>query len=184
MEKSPNIGFTIAAFLVPLSIQAGRGTLVFFFQLNPARIQGKYSFGVIAASVLLLLSLIEAYFVMAPHGVGWIVSVSTLMIVGWVIEIMILKETIFSTQMELFQDKEKWAELKAFYLAQKEMENFLQGEIPQIEVETANEKALPPPEPANKEESKMLALLSELNEHLSGKEARPSLNGTVRGGKN
>ena len=41
-QNAENIGFVIAAFLVPLAIQTGRGTLVFFFQLNPARIQSRY----------------------------------------------------------------------------------------------------------------------------------------------
>lgn len=63
-QNAPNIGFMIAAFLVPLAIQAGRGTLVFFFQLNPAQILGKDSFGIIAASALLILSLVEAYLVL------------------------------------------------------------------------------------------------------------------------
>ena len=40
-QNASNMGFVIAAFLIPLAIQAGRGTLVFFFQLNPAHIQGQ-----------------------------------------------------------------------------------------------------------------------------------------------
>jgi hypothetical protein len=127
-QNAPNIGFTIAAFLVPFAIQAGRGTLVFFFQLNPARIQGRLSFGLVAATVMLILSLVEAYFVMVPYGITWIISVSALMIIGYVIEIMILKETIFATQIELFQDKEKWEEIKGFYIAQTELQKFL-GEL-------------------------------------------------------
>ena len=95
--NAPNIDFTIAVFLVPLAIQAGRGTLVFFFQLNPAQIQSKYSFGIIAATALLLLSLVEAILVLLPFGYSWIISVSTLMLIGWIIEIMILRETIFTT---------------------------------------------------------------------------------------
>jgi hypothetical protein len=51
-QNAPGIGFKIAAFLVPLAIQMGRGTLVFFFQLNPARIQSRLSFGIIAATTL------------------------------------------------------------------------------------------------------------------------------------
>lgn len=82
-QNAPNIGFMIAAFLVPLAIQAGRGTLVFFFQLNPAQIQNKLSFGIIAATALLILSLIEAVLVLYPYGYTWIVSVSTLMLIGW-----------------------------------------------------------------------------------------------------
>ncbi len=126
-RNAPHIGFTIAAFLVPLAIQAGRGTLVFFFQLNPARIQSRFSFGIIAATALLLLSLCEAFFVMRPYGLSWTISVSTLMLIGWVIEIMILRETMFATQMELYQNQEQWRELKNFYIARSEIERFIKG---------------------------------------------------------
>ena len=51
-QNAPHFGFKIAAFLVPLAIQAGRGTLVFFFQLNPARIQSRFSMGITAATTL------------------------------------------------------------------------------------------------------------------------------------
>jgi hypothetical protein len=130
------LGFMIAAFLVPLAIQAGRGTLVFFFQLNPARIQSRYSMGIIAATILLLLSLWEAWLVMSPFGLSWTVSVSTLMLIGWVIEIMILKETMFATQMQLYQNKEQWQELHQFYVARNDFDQFMDelydGKQPQI----------------------------------------------------
>jgi hypothetical protein len=179
-QNAPNIGFTIAAFLVPIAIQAGRGTLVFFFQLNPARIQGRLSFGLVAATVMLILSLVEAYFVMVPYGITWIISVSALMIIGYVIEIMILKETIFATQIELFQDKEKWEEIKGFYIAQTELQKFL-GEL---------KKGNFSPSPVNSEkiefdplpeENKAISLLEELNHHLEGKVHSPSLNGQKKG---
>jgi hypothetical protein len=47
-----------------LKVKNIRGTLVFFFQLNPAHLQSRFSFGIIAATALLLLSLCEAFFVM------------------------------------------------------------------------------------------------------------------------
>lgn len=184
-QNAPNWGFTIAAFLVPLAIQAGRGTLVFFFQLNPAHIQGRLSFGIIAATILLVLSLIEAYLVMAPYGLSWIISVCTLMIIGWVIEVMILKETIFATQIELFQDKERWDEVKGFYIAQTELQKFIEdlnnGKVsallqPEQQVEAQLPQSLPV-------ENKTLSLLEEINQHLQGKDYRPSLNGKVKGRK-
>lgn len=126
-QDAPSIGFAIAAYLVPLAIQAGRGTLVFFFQLNPARIQSKFSFGIIAATALLILSLCEAVLVMLPYGLSWTISVSTLMLIGWVIEIMILRETTFATQMELYQNPAQWQELRNFYIARNEFERFVKG---------------------------------------------------------
>ena len=176
-QNAQNIGFMVAAFLVPLAIQAGRGTLVFFFQLNPAQIQNKLSFGIIAASALLVLSLIEAVLVLLPYGYSWIVSVSTLMLIGWVIEIMILRETILATQMELFSNRERWQEVKDFYIAKAELKHFIAelegGTLPQ---------ALPPVEEEPKEvidldpepkDDLAANLLKELNEHLRGKENRP-----------
>ena len=126
-QNAPNFGFKIAAFLVPLAIQAGRGTLVFFFQLNPTRLHSRFSSGIIAATALLLLSLCEAFFVMWPYGLSWTISVSTLMLIGWVIEIMILRETTFATQMELYQNQAQWQELKNFYVARNEFEQFIKG---------------------------------------------------------
>ena len=168
-QNAPNIGFIIAAFLVPLAIQTGRGTLVFFFQLNPAHIQGRFSFGIIAATVLLLLSIAEACLVLYPYGISWVVSVCTLMLIGWVIEIMILRETIFSTQMELFQDQERWQQVRQFYTAKNDLNNFIKG----IGSEQSEEiKSLPQPEaeqPAPSEEEKELAkLLSGLKGLLEG----------------
>jgi hypothetical protein len=183
-HNAPNIGFTIAAFLVPLAIQAGRGTLVFFFQLNPAHIQGKYSFGVIAATVLLILSLVEAIIVLYPYGYTWIISVSTLMCIGWVIEIMILKETVFATQIELFLNKDRWEEVKGFYIARQELQQFIgnvqtgkQLLLPESIVEEKINRNLP----AEKEEDESLELLKELKSLLVGKGQRPSLNGMEKG---
>lgn len=140
-QNAPHIGFQIAAFLVPLAIQAGRGTLVFFFQLNPARIQSRFSMGIIAATALLLLSLWEAYLVMHAYGLSWTVSVSTLMLIGWVIEIMILKETMFATQMALYQNKEQWRELHDFYVARNDFDQFMddlyEGKRPGIPQESS-----------------------------------------------
>ena len=124
-QNVQEIGFKIAAFLVPLAIQIGRGTLVFFFQLNPARIQGRFSMAIIAATVLLTLSLGEAWLVMSPYGLSWTVSVSTLMVIGWVVEIMILKEILFATQMELYLNRDQWQELQDFYVAKANLEQFI-----------------------------------------------------------
>jgi hypothetical protein len=142
-QNAPHIGFQIAAFLVPLAIQAGRGTLVFFFQLTPARIQSRFSMGIIAATALLLLSLWEAYLVMHTYGLSWTVSVSTLMLIGWVIEIMILKETMFATQMALYQNKEQWRELHDFYVARNDFDQFMdalyEGNSPALPQRSSNE---------------------------------------------
>ena len=184
-QEAPSIGFTIAAYLVPFAIQAGRGTLVFFFQLNPVHIQGKLSFGLISATALLILSLVEAWLVMLPHGLPWGISVSTLMIIGWILEIMILKETIFATQLELFQKKDGWQEIMEFYQAKAELQGFIEelksGKPTKfLKALEKNEPNVNEAEPSN---DKALSLLEELNRHLEGKELRPSLNGQEKGQK-
>jgi hypothetical protein len=172
-ETAPNLGFKIAAFLVPLAIQAGRGTLVFFFQLNPAHLQSRFSFGIIAASALLLLSLCEAFFVMLPYGISWTISVSTLMLIGWVIEIMILRETTFATQMELYQNQAQWQELKNFYVARNEFEAFIKHGHMKVEASIGNEVQPNPPE------LQMSESQNELNGSALGKELRPLQNGQL-----
>lgn len=133
-ENAPNLSFVVAAFAVPLAIQAGRGTLVFFFQLNPARIQSRFSMAIVAATALLGLSLWESVLILEPYGMAWMVSVCTLMLIGYIIEIMILRETMFATQMELYQNKEQWQELQSFYIARERFENFMDalydGQVP------------------------------------------------------
>ena len=134
-ENAPNDAFRVAAFAVPLAIQAGRGTLVFFFQLNPARIQSRFSLGILAATLLLGLSLWECILILDTQGTGWIVSVCTLMLIGYIIEVMILKETMFATQMELYRNKEQWGELRDFYVAKEAFESFMDalydGKVPE-----------------------------------------------------
>lgn len=117
--------FVVAAFAVPLAIQLGRGTLVFFFQLNPARIQSRFSLGIIAATLLLALSIWESILILESFGMAWMVSVCTLMLIGYIIEIMILKETMFATQMELYQNQNQWKELQDFYTAREKFDNFM-----------------------------------------------------------
>ncbi|WP_367389049.1 hypothetical protein [Lewinella sp. LCG006] len=177
-QNATDVGMKIAAFLIPLAIQTGRGTLVFFFQLNPARLQDQISIGIIAATVLLLLSLWEAWLVMSVYGLAWTVSVGTLMIIGWVIEVMILKETLFTTQMQLYQNKAQWQELQEFYLARAELHRFMQdvraGKRPnRIEDEGAGEKkkeAIGHLFPNHEEPDKILNA-------EEGNVCRPSLNG-------
>jgi len=140
-ESSPNLGFKVAAFLVPLAIQVGRGALVFFFQLNPIHLQKNMSFGTIAATALLLLSLWEAYAVMSPYGQSWTISVSTLMLIGWILEIMLLRETAFATKWQLYQNQELWQKMKAFYAAEQEIEAVVKNGNLQF---LSSAKTLPP----------------------------------------
>jgi len=134
-QNAPSKAVAFAAFAVPIAIQAGRGTLVFFFQLNPARIQSRFSMAIIAATALLILSVWESILVLESYGLAWVVSVCTLMLIGYIIEIMILKETMFATQMELYQNKDQWRELQEFYIAREKFISFMDalndGQVPE-----------------------------------------------------
>lgn len=145
-QSAESPGFFVAAFAVPMAIQAGRGTLVFFFQLNPARIQSRYGMGMVSATLLLFISLYEAYLVMEPYGLAWTVSVSTLMLIGYIIEVMIMKETMFATKMELYENRDQWEELKNYYVAQKEFEQFMddlyEGKVPSSQKAPSEKKQL------------------------------------------
>lgn len=176
-QNAPNLGFYLAAFLVPLAIQLGRGTLVFFFQLNPARIQSRYSMGVVAATLLLFLSLWETYLVMWPYGLSWTVSVSTLMLIGWIIELMILRETMFASQLELYQNKDQWISLQDYYVARADFEQFIDdlqgGKRPEIPASITNNQL--PTE--NKDNSSDTEEPPKEAKGSLGKEVSPSLNG-------
>lgn len=171
-QNAPNNSFVVAAFAVPLAIQAGRGTLVFFFQLNPARIQSRFSMAIIAATALLGLSVWESILILQAYGMAWMVSVSTLMLIGYIIEIMILRETMFATQMELYQNKEQWKELQAFYIARERFESFMdalyEGKVPDTQyLHEGNDKRITE-ESRQAEESAIDEELLELGEVENG----------------
>lgn len=145
--NAPNFWFGLAAILIAIAIQAGRGTLAFFFQLNPLRLLTKFSFGAVGTTALLFLSLVEAYLVLKNYDVSWLVSVGTLMLIGWVIEIMLMRETLFATQLELFRNKGQWEELRNFYIARKELKQIIKG-LPNIQPQaTVEVKETPIHEP-------------------------------------
>ena len=109
------------------------------------------------------------------------------MLIGWVIEIMILRETIFATQIELFRNRAGWQEVKSFYIARNELQQFVDG------LKNGEAALLPPPtlraekEPilpdSPEEEDKTLLLLDELKNLLEGNALSPSLNGQAKGRK-
>lgn len=99
---------------------------------------------------------------------------------------MILKETIFATQVELFQDKDKWNDVKGFYIAQVELMKFLEdikkGEVPTMQ-KASNEPGSEEKDDDSQPQDKAVELLKEINSHLLGKDKSSSLNGQEKGGK-
>ena len=105
---------------------------------------------------------------MWPYGASWTISVSTLMLIGWVIEIMILRETMFATQLELYRNREEWQAMKEFYRARKEFEQIMNGVPEPVALSGPVETVTP-------SRSKDLNLIN--HSSLPGKQERPLENG-------
>ena len=60
---------------------------------------------------------------------------------------MILKETMFATQMALYQNKEQWQELQDFYVARNNFDQFMDdlydGKTPSLPSHSNGTTALP-----------------------------------------
>ena len=125
------VGFTGGAWLaygISGAIQATRGLLVFFPQLNPNR--PTFGFQGEAIAVLMgLISIASIWGVVSavglPHAVG--VSLSILMLAGIGVEIFFLREIKYATEMELFSNRQYWGELKDFAHSKRELQMFLDG---------------------------------------------------------
>jgi hypothetical protein len=65
------------------------------------------------------------------------------MLIGWVIEIMILRETTFTTQMARYQNQAQWQELKNFYRARNEFDRFIKGMPDKADLPEHDEKQIP-----------------------------------------
>jgi len=119
-------GGIILAYSIGAAIQATRGTLVFFPQLNPTRPNLSY-WGEGIAVTMGLLSIIEILFLVKAAGLATpvAVSLSILMAAGIGIELFLLKEIRFVTEIELFSDKQHWKKLQDFYRARRDFQNFM-----------------------------------------------------------
>jgi len=119
-------GGMILAYAIGAAIQATRAALVFFAQLNPNRPSFSH-IGEIVAVVMGIISIAEILSLVGgadlPYPVG--VSLSILMAAGVGIELFLLREIKFATELELFSNREYWAELKNFYRARRDLKNYL-----------------------------------------------------------
>jgi hypothetical protein len=115
-------GGALLAYAIGTAIQATRATLVFFPQLNPTRpsfsLAGEFIavfMGIIA--IVEILSLIKVSGL--PYPVG--VSLSVLMLAGIGVELFLLREIRFATEIQLFGNRAYWQELKDYYTARAEL---------------------------------------------------------------
>lgn len=123
--KETPIGIYLA-FGISIAIQATRGLLVFFPQLNPNR-PAFGNQGEIIAVVMGLIAIGSVWGVVGAiglhHAVG--ISLSILMLAGVGVEIYFLKEIKYATETELAGDKQYWEEMKNFAYARREFKQFL-----------------------------------------------------------
>lgn len=114
------------AFAISVAIQATRALLVFFPQLNPNRPIFGYQGEVIAVvmgaiAIGSILGLVQAIGLAVPVAV----SLAILMAAGIGVEIFFLREIRYSTELELYEDRGKWEELKGYYQSKEEFRHFL-----------------------------------------------------------
>lgn len=123
--------FAIGAWLwysISAVIQATRALLVYFPMLNPNR----PTFGYQGETIAVVMGLIAIGSIWGavdaiglPHPVS--ISLSILMAAGIGVEVYLLREIKFSTEQEMFSNREYWEELAQFARAKRELQLFLDG---------------------------------------------------------
>jgi hypothetical protein len=111
---------------IGFGIQMTRGLLVFFPQLNPNR----PTFGYWGEAVAIIMGVISIGEVVSLVGATHLhpavaFSISVLMAAGMGIEIYLLKEVRFYTEMELFRNAKWWDQLQNYYRARRDFKKFL-----------------------------------------------------------
>ena len=163
-------GGAVVAYAIASATQATRATLVFFSQLNPSRPSFSIWGEVIAVlmgalSIYEILSLVNASGLPQPVAI----SLSILMAAGVGVELFLLREIKFATSLELFSNREQWADLKEFYKGKREFKKFLDDLKDNAQEEDGSE------DPVNRQPPKVSKLAE--RELLSGNAISPSLNG-------
>lgn len=113
----------VLGYFVGFAIQATRALLVFFRQLNPVRPTLGYQ-GEAIAAIMGAISIYEIYNLSSAAGMGSAVafSLGVLMLAGIGIEIFLLSELRFHTELELFKDREYWHEIERYYQAKADFQ--------------------------------------------------------------
>jgi len=113
----------LLAYAIGTAIQATRALLVFFRQLNPTRPTLGHTGEFIAAGMG-ALSIYEISHLAAAAGMGFpvVLSLSVLMLAGVGVEIFLLSELRFYTEMELYRDKDYWAQIESYYQAKADFQ--------------------------------------------------------------
>lgn len=114
------------SYSIAVAIQATRALLVFFPQLNPNRPTFGYQGETIAIIMGLIaigsiLGLVNAMGLQTPVAV----SLSILMLAGIGVEVYFLREIRYATELELYENRAHWQNLKDYHQAKEEFRSFL-----------------------------------------------------------
>lgn len=118
---------------IGFGIQITRGALVFFPQLNPNRPIFGY-WGEFIAAIMFVISVASVVGLTGANNLHAAVAfeLSVLMAAGMGVEIFLLKEVRFYTEMELFRNKRWWQELQDHMRGRRDFKRFrdrLQDEV-------------------------------------------------------
>ena len=133
----------VLAYCIGFAIQCTRGLLVFFRELNPVRPTFDY-WGEAIAAGMGILSIYEIYHLSDAAGMGYPVAVSLgiLMLAGIGIEIFLLRELRFHTELELFQASGYWDTIEQYYQARAQFKAKLKalksGEVQYLPISTTH----------------------------------------------
>lgn len=137
----------VGAFWTGLSIGFGvqitRGMLVFFPQLNPNRpIFGYWGEGI--AFIMFIISVASIIGMVSANNLHVAVAfeLSVLMAAGMGVEIFLLREVRFYTEMELFRNKKWWQELQDHFRGRRDFKRFMDKLQDESDAETMTSSIL------------------------------------------
>jgi len=116
----------IISLSIGFAIQLTRGLLVFFPQLNPNRPVFN-NVGEFVATLMGIVSIAEIVSLASASALhpAVAVSMSILMAAGVGVEIYLLQQIRFYTEMELYRNSAWWAQLQEFYRARRKFKSFV-----------------------------------------------------------
>jgi membrane protein YdbS with pleckstrin-like domain len=103
------------AIAIAGSIQLSRGTVVFFFQCNPNRIDFSRKGEIIAVAMgLISIGSIITLVVQNNMNIGAAVPLAVLMLIGIIVEINLLGQVRYASERELCSNQQYWKDLQQF----------------------------------------------------------------------
>lgn len=140
LMSSAVIGALWVGLSIGFGIQLTRCALVFFPQLNPNRPIFGY-WGEAIAVVMAVISVGSVVGLVSANNLHVAVAfeLSVLMAAGMGVEIFLLREVRFYTEMELFRNQEWWKELQDHFRGRRDFKRFLDKLQDESDAETMTE---------------------------------------------